>query len=122
MVEGRRMRRVQMAVNNSWTRYTYLTWARVFFFSNSTRWNDTGPTQHCSYLCYCPIATKREVIRFTVVLPGASDILLMTFKPNNSIWNLLLHVSIIKTDKGENGVTTFPNMIIIYGKYNSNTR
>ena len=58
-----------MAANNSWTGYE--TWARVFLFSKNARCCDTEsePMQNCSYLCHRSIATKREMIRFTVVPP-----------------------------------------------------
>ena len=83
-----------MAVNNSWTGYE--TWARVFSFSKSARCCDTDPTQNCSYLCYRLKATKKEMIRFTVVPPDASHVFLMTSLYRiNPIWNLLPQVPII---------------------------
>ena len=54
-----------MAVNSSWTGYE--TWARVFLFSESARCYDAEPTKNCTYLCYRSIATKWEMIRFTVI-------------------------------------------------------
>ena len=63
-----------MALNNGWTGYE--TWARVFLFSKSACcWDtETEPTQICSYSCHRSIATKREMIRFTVVPPDASHV------------------------------------------------
>ena len=77
-----------MAANNSWTGYEM--WARVFLLSKSAHCYDTEPMQNCSYSCYCSIATKREIIRFTVVHPDESHVFLMTSLSNiNPIWNQL---------------------------------
>ena len=44
--------------------------SNIFVLYKSAGYYDTEQTQNCSYLCYRSIATKREMIRFTVVRPG----------------------------------------------------
>ena len=88
-------RRIRIAANNCWTGYK--TWARVFSLSKSARCYDIEPTQNCSYHS---IATKREMIRFTVVPSDASHVFLVTSLYDiNPIWNLLPQVPILK-DQG----------------------
>ena len=64
--------RRHMAANNSWAEYG--TWARVFCSLKARAVMIQNQTQNCSNLCYSSIATKREMIRFTVVPPDEGHV------------------------------------------------
>ena len=74
-----------MAANNSWTGVRDVG---TSILVQSACCCDTEPTQNCSYLCYRSIATKREMIQFTLIPPDASHIFLMTSLFDiNPVWN-----------------------------------
>ena len=63
---------------------------RVFLFSKSMRCYDMKAMLNCSCLCYSLIsATKREMIRFTIVPPDVSQVFLNDFIVR--LWNLRYH-------------------------------